>query len=62
MSKLLEILGRGMTVDTAELIWDWLNAAVFCENQSEAAQTHQLDKVIELMLSLIHISEPTRPY
>ncbi len=49
MSKLLEIFGRGMTVDTAELIWDWLNAAVFCENQSEAAQTHQLDKVIELM-------------
>lgn len=49
MSKLLEILGRGMTADTAELIWDWLNAAVFCENQSEAVQAHQLDKVIELM-------------
>ncbi|UCF44393.1 MAG: tetratricopeptide repeat protein [Planctomycetota bacterium] len=49
MSKLLEILGRGMTVDTAELIWDWLNAAVFCENQSESSQTHQLHKVIELI-------------
>ncbi|MFA5251145.1 MAG: tetratricopeptide repeat protein [Phycisphaerae bacterium] len=41
MSRLLEILGRGMTVDTADLIWRWLN--------NESSQIPQLDKVIELM-------------
>ncbi|MDD5063348.1 MAG: tetratricopeptide repeat protein [Phycisphaerae bacterium] len=41
MSRLLEILGRGMTVDTTELIWHWLN--------NESSQIQQLDKIIELM-------------
>ena len=44
MSQLLEILGRAITVDTAELIWHWLNAV-----NKESNQYQQLNKVIELM-------------
>jgi tetratricopeptide (TPR) repeat protein len=49
MSKLLEILGRGMTVDTAELIWHWLDSAEPLKNDNESSQAQQLNKVIELM-------------
>ena len=49
MSQLLEILGRAMTVDTAELIWHWLNAVKPPKNNGESAQEQQLNKVIELM-------------
>ena len=54
MSRLLEILGKGMTVDTADLIWDWLNAVELLpvaelKDDSESAQLQRLDKVIELM-------------
>jgi hypothetical protein len=49
MSRLLEILGRGMTVDTADLIWHWLNVAEPLKNDNESSQLQQLDKVIELM-------------
>jgi tetratricopeptide (TPR) repeat protein len=49
MSRLLEILGRGMTVDTAELIWHWLNVAEPLKNDNESSQAQQLNKVIELM-------------
>jgi tetratricopeptide (TPR) repeat protein len=49
MSKLLEILGRAMTVDTADLIWHWLNVVELGEANSESAQSRQLDKIIELM-------------
>ncbi|MHC4720267.1 MAG: tetratricopeptide repeat protein [Planctomycetota bacterium] len=49
MSRLLEILGRGITVDTADLIWHWLGATEFSDSQAGPAQTEQLDKVTELM-------------
>ena len=49
MSRLLEILGRGMTVDTADLIWHWLNVVELLKDDSESAQLRQLDKVTELM-------------
>jgi tetratricopeptide (TPR) repeat protein len=49
MSRLLEILGRGITVDTADLIWHWLGATEFSGNQGGPAQAGQLDKVTELM-------------
>ena len=49
MSRLLEILGRGMTVDTADLIWHWLNVAEPLKNDNEPSQIQQLDKVIKLM-------------
>ena len=49
MSKLLEILGRAMTVDTADLIWHWLNAVNLPKDDSESAQYQQLNKIVELM-------------
>ncbi|MBN1392566.1 MAG: tetratricopeptide repeat protein [Sedimentisphaerales bacterium] len=49
MSRLLEILGRGMTVDTADLIWHWLRITEPSKEGGESLQTQQLNKVIELM-------------
>ncbi len=49
MSRLLEILGRGMTVDTADLIWHGLKLAGPLKDDSELVQMQQLNKVIELM-------------
>ena len=49
MSLLLEILGRAMTIDTADLIWNWLNAVKVCEPEDISAQYHQLNKIIELI-------------
>jgi tetratricopeptide (TPR) repeat protein len=49
MSRLLEILGRGMAVDTADLIWHWLNAAEPPKDGSDSLQAQQLNKIIELM-------------
>jgi len=48
MSRLLEILGRGMTVDTADLIWHWLNITA-PKDGSDSPQIQQLNKVIGLM-------------
>ena len=49
MSRLLEILGRAMTVDTADLIWHWLNVVKPLKGDSEPAQEQRLDKIIELI-------------
>jgi len=49
MSRLLEILGRAMTVDTADLILHWLNAVKPPKDDSRTTQEHQLDKIIELI-------------
>ena len=49
MSRLLEILGRAITVDTADLIWHWLSVAQFPEYSDESAQIQRLDKIVELM-------------
>ena len=43
---MLEILGGGMTVDTADLIWHWLDAVK--PDDSESTQ-QQLDKITRLM-------------
>src|SRR4030042_1634389 len=48
MSRLLEILGRGMTVDTADLIWHWLNITA-PKDGNDSLQIQQLNKVIGLM-------------
>jgi len=48
MSRLLEILGRAITVDTADLIWHWLNEVRTSKDDSESPQYHQLNKIIEL--------------
>ena len=52
MSQLLEILGRGMTVDTADLIWHWFNSVKLFETESEAVQYQQLCKIIAMMADM----------
>ena len=49
MSRLLEILGRAITVDTADLIWHWLNTVGLPVNDNESARREQFDRTIELM-------------
>jgi len=49
MSQLLEILGRAITIDIADLIWHWLNAAKLPKDNSQSARYSQLNKAIELM-------------
>jgi tetratricopeptide (TPR) repeat protein len=49
MSRLLEIFGRAITVDTADLIQHWLQAVRLPDSGSESAQYRQLNKAIELM-------------
>ena len=49
MSRLLEILGQAITVDTAGLIWHWLDAVVVSRGGGESGQIGRLDKAIELV-------------
>jgi len=49
MSALLEILGRAITVDTAELIAHWLDAVKLPKDESESAQYQQLNKISDLL-------------
>jgi tetratricopeptide (TPR) repeat protein len=48
MSRLLEILGRAMEVDTADLIWHWLNVVKLPEDDNRSSQYQNLYKIIEL--------------
>ena len=47
MSRLLEILGRAIEVDTADLIWNWLDTVKPANVDSQ--QYQQLNKVISLI-------------
>ncbi|MHC4105254.1 MAG: tetratricopeptide repeat protein [Planctomycetota bacterium] len=49
MSQLLEILGRAITIDTADLMWHWLKAVRLPADTSQPAQYQQLNKAVELM-------------
>jgi tetratricopeptide (TPR) repeat protein len=49
MSRLLEILGRAINVDTADLIWHWLNVVGLPAENNESAQNQQLNETLELM-------------
>ena len=49
MSKLLEIFGRAVTVDTADLIWHWLHAVKANQDDVGEMQYSDLDEVIELL-------------
>ena len=49
MGRLLEILGRAITIDTADLIWHWLDTVRPPQDSSESAQSQELNKIIELM-------------
>jgi len=48
LSGLLEILGRAITIDAADLIWHWLDAAKLLKEDNELPQTRRLNKIIEL--------------
>jgi len=49
MSRLLEILGRAITVDTADLIWHWLDVVEPPKDDSTSAQIQQLNKITNLI-------------
>ena len=49
MSQLLEILGRAIIIDIADLIWHWLNAVKLPKDDSQSARYSQLNKAIELI-------------
>ncbi|MBN2456723.1 MAG: tetratricopeptide repeat protein [Sedimentisphaerales bacterium] len=51
MSKLLEIFGRAIAVDTAELILHWLDSAKKCQADSETESCRQLNEIIGLLSS-----------
>ncbi|HEC03535.1 MAG TPA: tetratricopeptide repeat protein, partial [Phycisphaerales bacterium] len=48
MSRLLEILGKAITVDTAELIWHWLAAVGLPAGGNESDHYSHLDKAMSL--------------
>lgn len=52
MSTLLEILGRAITIDTADLIWHWLNADKQPQGHADASQAQKLNNVIDLMRNM----------
>lgn len=54
MSRLLEILGKAITVDTAELIWHWLDAVSLQANDYEKDRLTRLDKAIQLVSEMKH--------
>jgi len=49
MSQLLEILGRAIAIDIADLIWHWLNSARVPKDDSQTVRYRQLNKAVELM-------------
>ncbi|MHC5060178.1 MAG: tetratricopeptide repeat protein [Planctomycetota bacterium] len=50
MSKLLEIFGKAITVDTADLIWHWLNAVKSPpQSDGQLCDFDDLDEIVELL-------------
>jgi len=49
MNKLLEILGRAITVDTADLIWHWLDTVRNQQQNNKTPASKRLDEIIKLM-------------
>jgi len=49
MSKLLEIFGRAIALDTADLIWHWLDVTGAAEQENPDQQTVLINKVVELV-------------
>jgi len=49
MSTILEIFGRAIQVDTADLIWHWLDVGNQHKHAANSAQTQQLATIISLM-------------
>lgn len=49
MSRLLEILGRGLNLDVADLIWNWLEVCSPPSSVSESTLPEQLNRTIEFI-------------
>ena len=49
MSRLLEILGRGLNLDVADLIWNWLDVCSPPSSDGQSPPPEQLNRVIELI-------------
>jgi len=49
MCGLLEILGRAITVNTAELIWHWLNERRQAQADAKMPENPHLDHILDLM-------------
>ncbi|HUW19353.1 MAG TPA: tetratricopeptide repeat protein [Sedimentisphaerales bacterium] len=49
MSRLLEILGRAITIDTADLIWHWLQVLKLPADDSRDPRLQKLNKIVELV-------------
>ncbi len=45
-SRLLEILGRAVNVDTADLIWNWLQLVTSRQSQEQTPQSQLLESVV----------------
>jgi len=64
MSRLLEILGRAIAVDTADLIWHWLSTVKLAAGEDESTRCEQFNRTIELMsrMKLATAAEQLRVY
>lgn len=49
MSKLLEIFGKAITVNTADLIWHWLNAVTARQESEIDVRQNDFEEIIDLL-------------
>jgi len=49
MSKLLEIFGRAITVNTADLMWHWLNAVKINDTEGPDTQLDDFEEIVDLL-------------
>ena len=47
MSKLLEIFGKGVTINTADLVWHWLNSVHIVNDNPDNFKQSEFDQVID---------------
>lgn len=60
MSKLLEIFGRAIAFDTAELIWHWFDAIKKPNDPDGSSQAERLEKIIGLIRDMKFESADTQ--
>lgn len=49
MSKLLEIFGKAITVNTSDLIWHWLNAVIVRDQSTVDVRQADFEEIIDLL-------------
>ena len=64
MSRLLEILGGAISVDTADLIWHWLNTVKLPSDENKSARCEHFNEILDLMsrMKLAKAAEQLRLY